>query len=48
MSDEQPEDNGKGEVTWGPRLFYAAVFASLAFFYWLLVYDHGVVAVHGG
>lgn len=33
-------------ASWGPWLFRAALVATLAFFWWLVVYDHGV-APHG-
>ena len=42
--DEQPTSN---HATWGPKLFYGALVASLVFFWWLLIYSHGV-APHGG
>lgn len=29
-------------ATWGPWLFRAALAATLVFFWWLVVYDHGV------
>jgi len=32
---------------WGPRLFIAVVVFTLVFFWWLLIYSHGV-APHGG
>ena len=35
------------ETTWGPKLFYGALVATLVFFWWLLIYSHGV-APHGG
>ncbi len=46
--DEQPERDDEAEVTWGPRLFYGALIASLVFFWWLLIYDHGVKPLQGG
>lgn len=33
-------------ATWGPWLFRAALLATLAFFWWLVAYHHGV-APHG-
>ncbi len=44
----QSERDVEPEVTWGPRLFYCAIIASLVFFWWLLIYDHGVKPLHGG
>lgn len=41
-----PEDTGPA-ATWGPTLFYAALIATLVFFWWLVIYDHGVQP-HGG
>lgn len=31
-------------ATWGPWLFRVALIAALAFFWWLLVYPHGIAA----
>lgn len=30
----------------GPLVFFAVTVAVLVFFWWLLIYDHGVVSVH--
>lgn len=30
----------------GPLVFAVATVAMLVFFWWLLIYDHGVVSVH--
>jgi hypothetical protein len=35
-----------GEVTWGPKLFAGAFVAVLVFFWWLLIYSHGVTPHH--
>jgi len=32
---------------WGPVLFAATIAVTLVFFWWLLIYDHGVVAAAG-
>jgi len=44
---EQPSHAGIGRVTWGPKLFYLTLVAGLLFFWWLLIYDHGVVPPAG-
>ncbi len=46
--NESEHDNEKSAATWGPKLFYAALIASLVFFWWLVIYDHGVKPLHGG
>ncbi len=49
VSDEDAQHEDKGaSATWGPKLFYAALIASLVFFWWLVIYDHGVKPIHGG
>lgn len=45
--DSNPEEQESAE-TWGPKLFYVALIASLVFFWWLVIYDHGVKPLHGG
>ena len=30
----------------GPVVFVITLLATLAFFWWLLIYDHGIPAVH--
>jgi len=30
----------------GPTVFYITLAAMLVFFWWLLIYDHGVVSAH--
>ena len=32
---------------WGPKLFLTAMFISLVFFWWLVLYSHGVTPHHG-
>jgi hypothetical protein len=29
-------------VTWGPLLFYGVLVAVLVFFWWMVIYPHGV------
>ncbi len=48
MAAREPDNKpANGEATWGPKLFYGALLAALVFFWWLLIYSHGV-APHGG
>ena len=48
MSEEELDPEDTSPVTsWGPMLFYAALVATLVFFWWLVIYDHGVQP-HGG
>jgi len=44
---EQPPVSAAARVTWGPKLFYLTLVAGLVFFWWLLIYDHGVVPPAG-
>ncbi len=32
--------------SWGAKLFYITLVASLVFFWWLLIYSHGISPVH--
>ena len=34
------------ETSWGPILFYATLIAVLIFFWWMVIYDHGVSTSH--
>lgn len=34
-------------VSWGPKLFWATLMVVLVFFWWLLIYSHGVEVHHG-
>jgi len=34
------------EIPWGPALFWVTFAAVMIFFWWLLIYDHGVQSVH--
>ncbi len=48
MADERNRnDPDEPSTTWGPKLFGAVLLASLVFFWWLLIYGHGVPAGHG-
>ena len=35
------------ETNWGPWLFRLVLLATLVFFWWLVIYDHGVAPTHG-
>jgi hypothetical protein len=37
---------GKGDAVLGKIVFALTTVAMLVFFWWLLIYDHGVVPVH--
>ncbi len=34
-------------VSWGPKLFWLTLVLMLVFFWWLLIYSHGVEVHHG-
>ncbi len=34
--------SNKPQVTWGPKLFATVMVLALVFFWWLLLYSHGV------
>ena len=46
--DAAAPGSSREETTWGPKLFYWALIASLVFCWWLVIHDHGVGAAHGG
>ena len=53
MSDIENEAKTTGEnagvnesVTWGPKLFYGVLIAVLVFFWWMVIYPHGVAPTH--
>lgn len=35
-----------GNETVGKTVFYGTLIATVVFFWWLLIYDHGATAVH--
>jgi len=43
---DESKQTGKGGETVGKVLFYLTFVAVLVFFWWLLLYDHGVAPVH--
>lgn len=42
-----PGGSPTSEATWGPKLFTAALVAVVVFFWWLVIYSHGVAPHHG-
>lgn len=49
MSDtekETPDSEQDESVTWGPKLFYGVLIAVLVFFWWMVIYPHGVAPTH--
>jgi len=34
--------NNKQQVSWGPKLFVSVLILALVFFWWLLLYSHGI------
>lgn len=40
------QENLEQAVTWGPKLFYGVLIAVLVFFWWMVIYPHGVVSTH--
>ncbi len=45
--DEPTDKEDPVESNWGPWLFRLVLLATLVFFWWLVIYDHGVVSTHG-
>ena len=45
MSEKEPTAENSlasGTTTWGPFLFYGVFIAVLVFFWWMVIYPHGV------
>ena len=43
FSAEQNEQaSAQEKVSWGPKLFYGVMIAVLIFFWWMVIYPHGV------
>jgi len=36
------------QSNWGSKLFITTLILVLVFFWWLVIYDHGVKPIHGG
>ena len=41
-SEDQAGGEEPANTTWGPKLFFGTFLAVLVFFWWLLIYSHGV------
>ncbi|NOX91303.1 MAG: hypothetical protein GXP18_02290 [Gammaproteobacteria bacterium] len=41
------EHESRDGVSWGPKLFWAVLLVMLVFFWWLLIYSHGIETKHG-
>ena len=41
-SETSPDES----TSWGPKLFYGVLIAVLVFFWWMVIYPHGVVSTH--
>ena len=46
MSEKTDSKSSQDSEIVGKTIFYATMIAMLVFFWWLLIYDHGVVSVH--
>jgi hypothetical protein len=46
-SNMEENENQSGKYTWGPKLFGIVFVGMLVFFWWLVLYSHGVT-VHEG
>lgn len=53
MPEQENERQGGDEpslqeqsVSWGPKLFYGVLIAVLVFFWWMVIYSHGVAPAH--
>ncbi len=48
QSGQQESDRVEApSVGWGPKLFFGVFAVVLVFFWWLLIYSHGVTPHHG-
>ena len=51
MNDQASAEQNKqpaeqDPVSWGPKLFYGVMVAVLIFFWWMVIYPHGVAPHH--
>jgi hypothetical protein len=51
MSDQSTaqqnnESTEQEAVSWGPKLFYGVMIEVLVFFWWMVIYPHGVAPHH--
>jgi len=42
MNRQDKGDSNDGDTSWGPFLFYGVFLAVLVFFWWMVIYPHGV------
>ncbi|MDM8560115.1 hypothetical protein [Candidatus Parabeggiatoa sp. HSG14] len=43
---KENNDNKPAPSKWGAKLFYTTLVAILIFFWWLLIYSHGITPIH--
>ena len=46
QDSEIDEESTNDSATWGPLLFYGTLIGVLVFFWWMVIYDHGVSSTH--
>ena len=46
LNNDTPQAGPVERVSWGPKLFYGVLIAVLVFFWWMVIYPHGVVSTH--
>ena len=47
MTDNDQKPSSDVSSSWGRTLFFVTLAASAVFFWWLLIYSHGVTVHHG-
>ena len=45
-SADPPREDARGQSIVGPAVFLITLLASLIFFWWFLIYDHGLPMAH--
>jgi len=46
MTTDSKQKQMSQKTGWGAKLFYITLVASLVFFWWLLIYSHGISPIH--
>jgi len=46
MPEKSQSKTSQNSEILGKTVFYATMVAMLVFFWWLLIYDHGIVSAH--
>jgi len=46
MPEKAQSKTSQNSEILGKTVFYATMVAMLVFFWWLLIYDHGIVSAH--